>query len=78
MTRNLKDFPRSALANWNIEAKHPDAFVLDQVHLDHAAVYAALQRMADSCTHPPRTVGDVLGRLGGDGLVESVAALQAM
>ncbi|MEU6129610.1 PIN domain-containing protein [Saccharopolyspora sp. NPDC047091] len=78
VTWNLKDFPAEALVSWQVEAKHPDAFVLDQIHLDHAAVYAALQRMADSCSAPPLTVGDVLSRLGRDGLVESTAALQAM
>ena len=32
VTRNLKDFPESDLGPWNVEAKSPDAFVLDQVH----------------------------------------------
>jgi predicted nucleic acid-binding protein len=31
VTRNLKDFPESDLQPWDIEAKSPDAFVLDQV-----------------------------------------------
>ncbi|MGH3168611.1 MAG: PIN domain-containing protein [Trebonia sp.] len=31
VTRNLKDFPAADLNPWDIEAKSPDAFVLDQV-----------------------------------------------
>ncbi|TWF94921.1 PIN domain-containing protein [Saccharopolyspora dendranthemae] len=77
VTTNLRDFPRESLAVWDVEAKHPDAFILDQIHLDRAAVYAGVQRIADSCTKPPRTIQDVLGRLEDLGLVESAAALHA-
>ena len=48
VTKNLRDHPADALAPWNTEAKHPDDFVLDQIDLDHAAVYGAVQRIADS------------------------------
>jgi hypothetical protein len=34
VTRNLKDFPASDLGQWEIEAKSPDAFVLDQVGIN--------------------------------------------
>lgn len=34
VTWNLKHFPADALVGWNIEAKTPDDFVLDQLHLD--------------------------------------------
>src|SRR5262249_47842121 len=32
VTSNMKDFPSSDLAEFNIEAKSPDDFVLDQIH----------------------------------------------
>jgi len=32
LTSNMKDFPSSDLAEFNIEAKSPDDFVLDQIH----------------------------------------------
>jgi predicted nucleic acid-binding protein len=76
VTANLKDFPASVLRSWDIEAKHPDQFVLDQIDLNRQAVYGAIQRIADSWRSPPGTVSDVLGRLERAGLVESVAALR--
>jgi hypothetical protein len=77
VTRNLKDFPESDLGPWNVEAKSPDAFVLDQVHINVRVVAASVQQIADSRTNPPEAVEDVLTQLERDGLVESVAALRA-
>ena len=34
VTANLRDFPDSELAQFDIEAKHPDEFVMDLFHLD--------------------------------------------
>ena len=77
VTRNLKDFPESDLQPWDIEAKSPDAFVLDQVHIDIRAVAASVRQIADSRTNPPEAIEDVLTQLERDGLVESVTALRA-
>jgi predicted nucleic acid-binding protein len=77
VTRNRKDFPADALAQWNIDVKSRDQFVLDQIDLNREAVYGSVQRIADSWTSPPGTIGDVLNRLEGDGLVESVAQLRS-
>ncbi|MCU1642575.1 MAG: hypothetical protein JWN03_2850 [Nocardia sp.] len=76
VTSNLKDFPADALASWNVEAKSPDDFVLDQITLDDRVVWACVQQIADSRLHPPETVEDVLDALERAGLVESVAALR--
>jgi predicted nucleic acid-binding protein len=78
VTRNLKDFPDADLAPWNIQAKSPDEFVLDQVHTDIRVVAASVRQIADSRTNPPEAIEDVLGQLERDGLVESVAALHAI
>lgn len=77
VTRNLKHFPPSDLAAWDIEAKSPDAFVLDQVHINVRAVAASIRQIADSRIDPPESVEDVLNQLERDGLVESVIALRA-
>ncbi|RCW46870.1 putative nucleic acid-binding protein [Halopolyspora algeriensis] len=76
VTKNLKDFPGEIVRAWDIEARHPDAFLLDQVDLDRTAVYGAVQRIADSWRNPPGTINDVMLRLERDGLVETVAALR--
>ncbi|MEV6150880.1 PIN domain-containing protein [Nonomuraea sp. NPDC052129] len=77
VTSNLKDFPADYLAPWDIEAKSPDDFVLDQIDLDGRVVWACVQQIADSRTSPPETVDDALDALEAAGLVEAVAALRA-
>lgn len=76
VTRNLKDFPPSDLQPWDVEAKSPDAFVLDQIGLNDRRIAACIQQIADSRIQPPEAVDDVLGQLERDGLVESVASLR--
>lgn len=78
VTFNLKDFPQETLALWDVEAVHPDAFLEAQIDLNPQIVYAVLQRIADSCKKPPRTVADLLESLERTGLVASVAALRAL
>ncbi|MFJ2029086.1 PIN domain-containing protein [Streptosporangium sp. NPDC087985] len=77
VTSNLRDFPSEHLAPWEIEAKAPDDFVLDQIDLDGRVVWACVQQIADSRVNPPEAVDDVLDALEKAGLVESVAALRA-
>lgn len=76
VTHNLKDFPSTVLDRWDMEAKSPDDFMLDQIDLDRDVVYGSVQRIADSRGHPPSTIADVFAMLERDGLVESVAALR--
>ncbi len=75
VTDNLQDFPAHTLTAWDMEAKSADAFILDQIDLNRDAVYASVQRIADSRSSPPATMSDVLVQLERGGLVESVAAL---
>lgn len=77
VTANLKHFPAAALRQWDVEAKSPDNFVLDQVGMDDQTVAACVQQIADSRTRPPQDIEDVLSQLERDGLVESIAALRA-
>ncbi len=76
-TNNLKHFPAADLRQWDVEAKSPDDFVLDQVGIDGRTVAACVQQIADARTRPPQDIEDVLSQLERDGLVESAAALRA-
>lgn len=76
VTDNLKDFPPAALEAWDMEAKSPDDFVLDQIDISRETVHGAVQRIADSRQNPPATFADVLAMLERDGLVETSAALR--
>jgi hypothetical protein len=75
VTANLKHFPAAALRQWDVEAKSPDDFVLDQVGIDGRTIAACVQQI-DSRTRPPQDTEDVLSQLERDGLVESIAALR--
>jgi predicted nucleic acid-binding protein len=77
VTNNLSDFPADALRAWDMAAKTPDEFVLDQADLSREAVHGAIQRIADSWTNPPGTIAGVLASLERDGLVETVASFRA-
>lgn len=76
VTRNVADFPADALAPWDIEAKHPDEFLLDQFHLDGVAVHGAVQAVADSMRRPPATFNDVVDTLERTGLPRAAALLR--
>ncbi|MFH9178127.1 PIN domain-containing protein [Streptomyces albogriseolus] len=76
VTNNRKDFPPDYLANWGIERKSADDFILDLLGLDDRVVYACVQEIATSRRRPPHTFDDVLGQLERSGLTESVAALR--
>ena len=76
VTSNLKDFPAEVLSSWNVEAKSPDDFVLDQIDFDDRIVWACVQQIVDSRKNPPETIEDVLDELERAGLVESAAALR--
>ncbi len=78
VTFNLKDFPADALSPWDVEAVHPDTFLEAQIDLAPQVVYAAVQRIADSCKKPARSVADIIARLEQQGLVASAAALRAL
>jgi hypothetical protein len=77
VTSNLKHFPAADLWQWDLQAKSPDDFVLDQVGIDGRTVAACVQQVADSRTRPPQDIEDVLSQLERDGLVASTAALRA-
>jgi predicted nucleic acid-binding protein len=77
VTSSLKHFPATGLRPWDVEAKSPDDFVLDQVGIDGRTVAACVQQIADSRTRPPQDIEDVLSQLERDGLIESAAALRA-
>lgn len=76
VTFNLADFPASELQQWNIEAKHPDDFLLEQIDISPQKVYAAVQRMADDRANPPQTFLDVIRQLESAGLIGSAARLR--
>jgi PIN domain len=77
VTANLKHFPNDYLAQFGVEAKSPDDFVLDQIGINAATVAACVQQIADSRQRPPRATEDILAELERSGLLRSAAALRS-
>ncbi|HEY4320386.1 MAG TPA: PIN domain-containing protein [Gemmatimonadales bacterium] len=78
VTYNLKDFPDHELERWNIEAKHPDEFVMESIDIARGIAIRCLVEQAADLKKPPQTPEDILARLHDLGLIRSVAALRAM
>jgi hypothetical protein len=78
VTFNLDDFPDDKLAPYNVEAKHPDDFVLDAIDLAPGLVTSVVSDQAASLKNPPRTVGELLDTLRDQGLIRSVAKLREL
>lgn len=76
VTTNVKDFPSAALAEYGVEALHPDDFVLDLLDLAPVTIADVVRAQADALKKPPRSVNELLDTLSGNGLVQSVATLR--
>lgn len=75
VTTNLRDFPDAALAAFDIEAMHPDAFILGLLQDRASEVVAALHRLRASLKNPPQAAVDLLANMKRHGLTASADAL---
>ena len=67
VTFNVDDFPEASVAPYEIEATHPDPFLLDLLDLAPRVVIDELARQATANRRDPRTLPgllDVLARAG--------------
>ena len=78
ITFNLKDFPEHHLVEYEVEAIHPDNFVLHLLELWPAAVANAVREQASALKKPPVTPARVLDILRKNGLAQSVAKLREL
>jgi predicted nucleic acid-binding protein len=78
VTFNLDDFPANMLARYNVEAQHPDEFVLNAIDFAPGIVTTVVSEQAAALKSPPRTVGELLDTLRDQGLVRSVAKLREL
>jgi hypothetical protein len=76
VTCNLSDFPQKTLAQFDIEAQHPDDFLLCLLDLAPGAVCSAIKRQRENLRNPPRTAQELLATLESQGLIQSVAQLR--
>lgn len=76
VTDNSKDFPSECLAEWDIEQKTADDFVMDLIDLDDRVVYGCVMEIVSSRRQKPVTFDDVLGQLERSQLIGSVSMLR--
>jgi predicted nucleic acid-binding protein len=63
VTLNLKDFPKSALAPFRVEARHPDAFLVALYDLNPQVVAHSLDAQASAIGRPVAQLLDTLQRI---------------
>ena len=76
VTLNLKDFPTDTLADYNLEAQHPDDFVMNQLELREYEALAAIKRMRARLRNPPRSKEEFIETLERNGLVQTARRLR--
>ncbi|MGO8745525.1 MAG: putative toxin-antitoxin system toxin component, PIN family [Thermoguttaceae bacterium] len=76
VTFNLKDFPAGTLASYNVEAMHPDDYLVSLFDAAPGPFCAAVKRQREGLRAPPKTADELLGILEGQGLPQTVARLR--
>ena len=76
VTVNLRDFPKQALAEFSIEAQHPDDFVLAALEAFPELVVEAARNHRASLKNPPKPPDEYLAELDAQGLEKSAIALR--
>lgn len=78
VTCNLSDFPSDVLADYGIEAQHPDEFILHLLDLAPALVMEAAENHRKSLRKPPMTTEEYLKTLESQGLIETASMLRGL
>ena len=76
VTYNLKDFPAAPLARFDVEALHPDDFLVSLFDLAPGLVCTAVKRQREGLRNPPKTAEELLATLENQGLTQAVARLR--
>ncbi|QDZ41024.1 PIN domain-containing protein [Euhalothece natronophila Z-M001] len=78
VTMNLRDFPASVLTRYEMEAQHPDDFIIDLIDLDFYAVVEAVKACHARLKNPPKSVDEYLYILTKQQLAVSVSRLRKL
>lgn len=77
VTFNLKDFPTEVLMVHEIEAQHPDDFIMNQLQLHEVRALTAVKEMRERWRNPPYTAEKMLELLESRGLPQTAEHLQS-
>ena len=76
VTYNLTDFPPETLVRFDLEAQHPDDFLVYLLDMAPGTVCAAVKRQREGLRNPPKTAQELLTTLESQGLTQAVARLR--
>jgi len=76
VTFNLKDFPRNVIEEYNIEAQHPDNFIVDLFDLSIGMVCSAARSCRNRLKNPAFNVERYLNNLERQSLPKTVSRLR--
>ncbi|WP_162055941.1 PIN domain-containing protein [Pontibacter pamirensis] len=78
VTANLKDFPNEYLSRFDIEAQHPDHFIVNLIDLNPEKAFQAFQNQVSCLKNPPKTETEVLENLKKVGLEKTCIKLNKL
>jgi predicted nucleic acid-binding protein len=76
VTFNLRDFPVDSLIAYDIQAIHPDDFLLDQLDLFPEVTIRAVESIAEGYEAPPMSTAEYLLKLVSAGVPRFAAAIE--
>jgi len=75
VTRNLPDFPETALTPFGIDAQHPDEFLTNHLNLAPGVFCDAIRKIRARLRNPPFSTAEYLEVLTNNGLVATASEL---
>jgi hypothetical protein len=78
ITFNLKDFPDGLLAEYQVEPKHPDDFLVETLDLAQGLVVQVVTEILARLKNPPRTIHQLLDTYREQRLVQFVARMRSL
>lgn len=78
VTFNLKDFPKSILGKYEIEAIHPDNFIFYLLDISSDEVINSIYLQQSILKNPPLTIQDILAILRKNGLPKSISKIESI
>ena len=76
VTQNLQDFPHDTLKPYDIDAQHPDDFLVNLLNLAPGMFCGAVKKVRARLKNPPYRVEEYLAILTRQGLVVTASALE--
>jgi len=76
VTFNLRDFPKRIIKKYEIEAQHPDEFLMNLIDLSYEIFFRAVKRHHHSLKNPKKTLNEYLAILEKQSLNNTVKEIR--